>query len=131
MRLARVTLIIPRQAWATMLLPSGEAAFISNMYIEPRARRLGYCSDFVRAFVNQTRAFPELDILRSSVGGQRCAVNLGYRRIGPSQRYYGCDLWRLPRGRRRFKRGTLEIARVVTYKTARNTKTKVLYLMSR
>lgn len=126
-RVDRITFVVPRRAWATFEIVSSRLAFSSNMFVEQTHRRDNLCIELIRLVVRYTNIVPELDILRSSKGAQACVRRLGYRKVGRSQRYEQCDLWRCAHKRNRFAKSRLSLKSVVSY-TRRNGKTEVVYL---
>ena len=72
--------------------PEGRV-FFDYMAVDRRHRKNGICTEFVKFSAQHFSLWPELDIRVQSKVAQRVAIKLGYKKIGRSERYLGCELW--------------------------------------
>lgn len=96
MRLAKITLLVPRRAVCSAVIVSQDEAFFSNIYTFPNHRRRGLASDLILTIARQIGFLPEFDIQHVSKVMERIAQRFGYTRNGASERYSYCDLWLPP-----------------------------------
>lgn len=127
MSVDRYTFIVPKRAWAKVEFESPRRAYFSNMFVARAHRGNSLCCELVRFAVSYTRVMPEADILTSSKSAQRCAAQLGYRLVQPSDRYEECDLWQCVKPWRRFGESRLSEHSVVAYPRT-DGETNVVYL---
>ena len=121
-----MTLVIPRRAF-TRIICERDVSYVDDMYVEPRYRRKGYCSQLLRFAIGYLSVFPELDVRHQSSILQRVAKNLGYVKVGPSQRYDGCERWIHGANEKKLPTTSLKLTHRRRY-ASRTGSTQVLYL---
>lgn len=123
----QVSLIVPRKAFARLIQRAEGVVFFDDLYVAPRFRRRGYASELILFALEYLDTFPEMDIRHSSRAVQRIARRLGYKKLGPSNRYAGCALWIPGRGPAKVPQSRFAPANCVDYKRVDGV-TQVLYL---
>lgn len=118
---------MPGRAASRIVVPDGETGHFEYMYVEKPYRRKGYCFELLKFAIEYTSGYLEMDICHQSKIPQRHAKRLGYRKIGGSQRFVGCSLWRHEGSRNHFPKSRSGIRRKVKYK-GKGWRTEVLYL---
>lgn len=123
----RFSLLIQGRANSRIIKPGGQPGYFRSLYVEPSHRRKGYGLELMKFAIQYTGEFLEMDIRRQSKVAQRNAARLGYRKIGPSERFIECELWRHPDPRSELPRSRLHLLKRVRYRRA-DGRTDVLYL---
>ena len=124
----RITLVVPHRAVSRVVVPEGDTGFFQSLYVHPRHRRRGYCLELMKFAISYTREFLEMDIKkRTAEAAQRNAARLGYVKLGQSERWVNCELWRFQGSRSKLPAGRLRLLRKVTYERKSGV-SEVLYL---
>jgi hypothetical protein len=118
--------VLPRRATARLIQESNELVYFDHMAVTRRYRKTGICTAFVKFAAAYLGCWPELDIRHQSTVAQRVASNLGYSKVGRSDRYHGCALW-LMKEARESPQSSLVVKRRVFFPREGGL-TEVLYL---
>jgi GNAT superfamily N-acetyltransferase len=125
----RFTLLIQGRARCQLIKAKGEPGYFHSIRVEPRYRRRGFGLELIKFALQYTREFLEMDIRYQSKVAQRHAARLGYRKIGTSERYAGCELWRHYNQKSKLPTSKLQLLKAMRFKRT-DGKTVVLYLSS-
>jgi GNAT superfamily N-acetyltransferase len=125
-RIDRTTITIAKIAWTTIEFEPDWPPYFSNMFVDRKHRANGIGTELIRFVVRYLRVAPEADILRTSISAQTCLSGLGYKKIGSSERYQLCDLWKSSRSWNQFSASRLKFQSKVRYDRADGT-TRVIY----
>lgn len=125
----RITLVIPGRAVSRVIDPAGGPGYFQSLYVHPRHRRRGHCLEIMKFAISYTREFLEMDIKkRTAEAAQHNAARLGYVKVGQSERWDNCELWRYKGSRHSgLPESSLRVLRKVTCRR-RDGVTEVLYL---
>jgi hypothetical protein len=122
--------VLPGRAVARLIQESSDVIYFHYMAVRRPYRKTGICTEFVKLTASYFGRWPELDIRHQSKVAQRVARNLGYFKVGLSQRYIACELWVKAAPKRELPQSILRIKSQTTYESPRQA-TIVLYLSGR
>lgn len=123
----RFSFVIPRRAVFRVIVPKGESGFVRIVRVQRAFQRNGYATKLFAFATRYVDEVLELDIKVQSRVAQRIACRMGYRRVGPSKRFFSCDLWASTVSVASFPWPRLELVSNRTYRR-KTGRTEVIYL---
>ncbi len=85
--------ILSNKAYSRLMRGIDGIYYFDSLYVREPFRRLGIGTKLLFHAIGTIQSYPELDIRKISTVAHRIASKAGYRRVGASSRYNGCELW--------------------------------------